>query len=163
MWIEGTKGTGMIAPICEQLDSAGFEAVDVHMTDLLGGQTQIMFASLVSALPLIRQNRLRALGVTSAQRAAALPELPTISESGLKGYDASSWQGISAPAGVPREIIQKMSADVAKIVKRPDIRDKILGLGGVPVGNSPEEFGAFFKGDIDKWARVIQNANIKVE
>lgn len=130
------------------------------LTDLLGGQTQIMFASLVSALPHIRQARLRALGVTSLKRAAALPEVPTISESGLRGYDVAVWMGVVAPAGTPPAIVMQLNRQVAAIVQSPDIRERLAVQGLEAVADSPAEFGAYIASEVGKWAAVIRQAGV---
>lgn len=130
------------------------------LTDLLGGQTQIMFASLVSALPLIRQNRLRALGVTSSQRAAALPELPTISESGLRGYDVSVWQGMVAPAGTSPALIAQLNRQFAQVLQSVDLREKLAAQGLEAVTSSPAEFRTYIASEVRKWSAVIRQAGI---
>ena len=130
------------------------------LTDLLGGQTQIMFASLVSALPHIRQSRLRALGVTSLKRAAALPEVPTISESGLRGYDVSVWMGIVAPAATPSPMIAQLNRQIAAILQSPDIRERLAVQGLEAVSDSPAEFGTYIASEVRKWAAVIKQAGV---
>ncbi len=130
------------------------------LTDLLGGQTQAMFASLVSAIPHVRQNRLRALGMTALQRSAALPEVPTISESGLRGYDVSVWMGIAAPAGTPPAVIAQLNRQVAAILKTPDIREKLAAQGLEAVTDTPAEFTAYIAAEVPKWAKVIRQAGI---
>ena len=133
------------------------------LTDLLGGQTQLMFASLVSALPHIRQNRLRALGVTSVQRAAALPDTPTIGESGLRGYDVSVWMGILAPAGTPPEIVARIHREIARIVQSPDIRERLAAQGLEAATNTPAEFSAYIEAEVAKWGRVIRQAGVTAD
>jgi len=130
------------------------------LTDLLGGQTQIMFASLVSALPHIRQARLRALGVTSLKRAAALPDLPAISEAGLRGYDVSVWMGIVAPAGTPPAIIAQLNRQIAALLQSPDIRERLAVQGLEAAGNSPAEFRTYIASEVRKWAVVIKQAGV---
>jgi tripartite-type tricarboxylate transporter receptor subunit TctC len=130
------------------------------LTDLLGGQTQAMFASLVSAIPHVRQNRLRALGMTSTQRSAALPEVPTISESGLRGYDVSVWMGIVAPAGTPPAVIAQLNRQIAAILKMPEVRDKLGAQGLEAVTDTPAEFTAYIAAEVPKWAKVIRQAGI---
>jgi tripartite-type tricarboxylate transporter receptor subunit TctC len=130
------------------------------LTDLLGGQTQIMFASLVSALPHIRQGRLRALGVTTLQRAAALPEVPTISESGLRGYDVAVWQGIVAPAGTPSVVIAQLNRQIAAILQAPEIRERLAAQGLEAITNSPRDFGNYIAAEVRKWAVVIRQAGV---
>jgi len=130
------------------------------LTDLLGGQTQIMFASLVSALPHIRQARLRALGVTSLKRAAALPDLPAISEAGLRGYDVSVWMGIVAPAGTPPAIIAQLNRQIAALLQSPDIRERLAVQGLEAASNSPAEFRTYIASEVRKWAVVIKQAGV---
>jgi tripartite-type tricarboxylate transporter receptor subunit TctC len=130
------------------------------LTDLLGGQTQIMFASLVSALPHIRPARLRALGVTSLKRAAALPEVPAISEAGLRGYDVSVWMGIVAPAGTPPAIIAQLNRQIAALLQSPDIRERLAVQGLEAASNSPAEFRSYIASEVRKWAVVIKQAGV---
>ena len=130
------------------------------LTDLLGGQTQIMFASLVSALPHIRQARLRALGVTSLKRAAALPDLPAINEAGLRGYDVSVWMGIVAPAGTPPAIIAQLNRQIAALLQSPDIRERLAVQGLEAASNSPAEFRTYIASEVRKWAVVIKQAGV---
>ncbi len=130
------------------------------LTDLLGGQTQIMFASLVSALPHIRQSRLRALGVTSLKRAAALPDLPAISEAGLRGYDVSVWMGIVAPAGTPPAIIAQLNRQIAALLQSPDIRERLAVQGLEAASKSPAEFRTYIASEVRKWAVVIKQAGV---
>ena len=130
------------------------------LTDLLGGQTQIMFASLVSALPHIRQARLRALGVTSLKRAAALPDLPAINEAGLRGYVVSVWMGIVAPAGTPPAIIAQLNRQIAALLQSPDIRERLAVQGLEAASNSPAEFRSYIASEVRKWAVVIKQAGV---
>ena len=130
------------------------------LTDLLGGQTQIMFASLVSALPHIRQARLRALGVTSLKRAAALPDLPAINEAGLRGYDVSVWMGIVAPAGTPPAVVAQLNRQIAAILQSPDIRERLAVQGLEAASNSPAEFRTYIASEVRKWAVVIKQAGV---
>ncbi|MEO8441229.1 MAG: tripartite tricarboxylate transporter substrate binding protein [Betaproteobacteria bacterium] len=130
------------------------------LTDLLGGQTQAMFASLVSALPHVRQNRLRALGMTATHRSPALPEVPTISESGLRGYDVAVWMGIVAPAGTPPAIVAQLNRQIAAILKTPEIRERLGVQGLEATTNSPAEFAAYIATEVPKWAKVIKQAGV---
>jgi tripartite-type tricarboxylate transporter receptor subunit TctC len=130
------------------------------LTDLLGGQTQLMFASLVSALPHVRQNRLRALGVTTLRRAAALPEIPAINEAGLRGYDVSVWQGMVAPTGTPPAVIAQINRQIAAILQSPDLRERLAAQGLEAVTNSPPEFGSYIAAEAGKWAAVIRQAGV---
>jgi tripartite-type tricarboxylate transporter receptor subunit TctC len=132
--------------------------------DLIAGNTQVMFDNLPSALPHIRSGRLKAFGVTSLQRAPALPDVPTIEEAaGLKGFDATSWFGLLAPAGTPKEIVAKVHQDVAKVLTSADMRERFLAQGAAPVGNTPEQFAAHIRSEIDKWTRVVKFSGAKVD
>ena len=113
------------------------------LTDLMGGQVQLMFDSLPSSISHVKSGKLRAIAVTTAKRSSALPSVPTIAESGVPGFDISTWYGIWAPAGTPTEIVSKLSGEIAKIVKLADVRERLGGLGAEPAGNSPDEFAAY--------------------
>lgn len=130
------------------------------MPELLSGQIQMSFTSLVSALPSIKQSRLRPLGVTSLQRAASLPEVPTISESGLKGYEVTVWQGIVAPARTPQAIIAQLNRQISAILQIPDTRERLAAQGLEPAANKPEQFGAYIATEVVKWGKVIKHAGI---
>ena len=134
------------------------------ITDLIAGNMTVMFDNLPSALPHIKSGRLRALAVTSRTRSPALPNVPTIEEAaGLKGFDASSWFGLFAPAGTPRAIVDKVQADVAKALALPEVRERFLAQGADPGGNTPEQFAAFIRAETDKWTRVVKFSNAKVD
>jgi tripartite-type tricarboxylate transporter receptor subunit TctC len=133
------------------------------LTDLLGGQVQLMFDNLPSALPHIKAGKLRAVAVTSSKRAPALPDLPTIAESGVPGFEASSWFGILAPAGTPREIVMKINAEANKALQSPDMKEKLLSQGAEAVGNSPEYFADYIKSETVKWAKVVKDSGAKVD
>ena len=133
------------------------------ITDLLGGQIHMSFTSLVSALPYIRQGRLRPLGVTSLTRAASLPELPTISEAGLKGYEVTVWQGMLAPAGTPLPVIEQLNAQIAKIVRSPETRERLAVQGLEPAYSKPAEFAAYITTEVVKWGKVIKQAGMTAD
>ena len=130
------------------------------MTELLAGQIQLTFSSLISSLPHIKQGRLRALGVTSLKRAASLPEVPTISESGLKGYEITVWQGMVAPAGTPQPVIAELNRQIVKILQAPETRERLAVQGLEPAAGTPEQFGAFIAAEVAKWTKVIKQAGI---
>jgi len=111
----------------------------------------------------VKAGKIRALAVTPAKRSPAAPDLPTLDEAGLKGYDASSWFGLFAPAGTPGEVVAKIAAESQRILQLPDVRDRLLGLGAQPVGSAPAEFGKFVQDEISKWAGVIRKAGVKLE
>lgn len=133
------------------------------LVDQMAGRVETSFSIAVGALPFVREGKLRALGVSTRVRFPPLPEVPTIDEAGLNGFDASSWQGIVMPAGVPREIVELMSTTLAAGLKAPEMRARILDMGGIVVGNTPEEFAAFYKAEAVKWARVAKGANVRVD
>ena len=132
------------------------------LTDILAGRIDTYFAVMASGLPLVQNGQLRALGVTTAERVQAAPEVPTIAEAGVPGYDTSSWFAFFVPAKTPPEIIGKMRADIAAVLAEPPIKAKLDQLGLIPVGSTPEELGAHLRAEMDKWAPVIKAANIKV-
>jgi tripartite-type tricarboxylate transporter receptor subunit TctC len=133
------------------------------LTDLMSGQVQSMFGTILAAAPQVRIGKIRAIAVTGPKRTTALEEVPTFAESGLEGYDASSWNGISVPAGTPRPIVDKLNAEIVKIMRTPGVFDRLAADGTTPTGSTPEEFTAFIKAEQAKWSKVVREANIKSE
>ncbi len=133
------------------------------ITAILSGEVSTMFMPALTALPLIQSGRLRALGVTSLERLPALPELPTVSESGLKGYQSSQWYGILAPAGTPPEILNLLNGHAAKIMHTPEMKERMKNSGSVAVGSSREMFSKFLQTEFTKWAKVIKDSGAKVD
>jgi tripartite-type tricarboxylate transporter receptor subunit TctC len=134
------------------------------MQDLIAGNMDVMFDNLPSAMPHIKSGRLKALGVTSSQRSPALPDVPTIEDAGgLKGYEASSWFGLLAPAGAPVEIVNRLQQESAKALSRAEVKDKLLAQGAIAVGNTPSEFASFIRNEHVKWARVVKASGAKVD
>jgi tripartite-type tricarboxylate transporter receptor subunit TctC len=131
------------------------------LTDLLAGQIPVMFVSNISALPHVKAGKLKALGVTGAERTALAPEIPTIAESGLAGYEAYGWYGIAAPARTPAAVIARLQAEVAKIAQNPAMKSRLAAQGLELVGNTPAQFDAFIRAEIDKWRAVLKAAGIK--
>ena len=132
------------------------------LTDLLGGQVQVLFTGLLSAIEYIRVGRLRALAVTSATRSNALPDIPSLSEF-LPGYEADDWKGIGAPKGTPVEIIAKLNEGINGALADPRMKARLADLGGIPLSGSPADFGKFIAAETEKWGKVIRAANIKAE
>ena len=130
------------------------------LQDLMSGQVQVVIDNIPPYLPQVKAGKIRALAVTPAKRSPAAPELPTVDEAGVKGYEASTWFGLFAPAGTPAAVVAKLSAETRRILDLPDMRDRLLGLGAQPAGNTPEEFARFVQGEIAKWAKVIRDANV---
>jgi tripartite-type tricarboxylate transporter receptor subunit TctC len=133
------------------------------MGDLVGGQVQLIFATAASAIPHIKSGRIKGIAVTTAKRSSLLPELPTISEAGLAGFDANNWYGLVAPAKTPRAIIDQLNAEVTKILNMPDVRTTLFNQGLDPAPGTPEQFGAYIKSERAKWAKVIQDSGAKAE
>jgi len=133
------------------------------LRNLMGGQVQVVIDRIAPYLAQIKAGKIRALAVTASKRSPLAPQLPTVAEAGLKGYDAAAWFGLFAPAGTPAEIVAKISRETQRIVNLPDIRERLLGLGAQPVGNSPQEFARFVQDEIEKWGKVIRGANVTPE
>ena len=131
--------------------------------DLLGGHVQVMFSGFSAAMPHIKSAKVRALAVTGAGRSPALPDVPTIAEQGFPGVEATAWYGVLAPAGTPRPIVARLHDDVVKILKVPDVVQKLDGLGFEIVGSTPEAFGAYIKSEIKKWEKVVRASGAKAE
>jgi tripartite-type tricarboxylate transporter receptor subunit TctC len=131
--------------------------------DLISGQVAAMTTTTLSAMPLVRSNRLRALGVTSVKRSAVLPDVPTIAEAALPGYEAVQWYGVLAPAGTPREVVVRLHAAIVRALQEGNVKERLLSDGAEPVGNSPEEFAAVIRRDLAKWGKVIKDAGITPE
>lgn len=131
------------------------------IVDLLGGHVDISFPSTASVLPHVQQGRLRALGVTSVRRSPAYPDVPTIAEAGLTGFEVQGWYGVLGPARMPKEIVTRLSTEIIKLAKHPDIRARLLKLGAEPAGSTHEEFTMLISNDQAKWAKVIAAANLK--
>jgi len=138
-----------------------YKGVQPGMVDVISGQVAINFPSILTALGHVRSGRVRALAVTGATRTRAAPELPTMQEAGVKGYESATWYGIVAPAGTPLEVVNKIGAEVGAILKQPDTHERLSREGADPVGSSPQEFGRFMQREIEKWRRVIHTAGIQ--
>jgi len=133
------------------------------LTDLLGGHVDLSFPSTAAALPHVQAGRLRVLGITSPRRSQAYPDVPTLHEAGVPGFDVVGWYGVIGPARMPKDIVATLSNEIARFVKKGDVRAKILKAGAEPVGNTAEEFAAFIAADHTKWVKVITAAKIKTE
>ena len=167
-----SAGTGAPSHLCVELFSTMAKIEMIHvpykgmapgMTDLLGGQVQLAFPTISAGIPHIRSGKLRALGVTTAKRSPAAPDVPTIAEAALPGFEASNWYGLVAPAKTPPAIIKKVHDDIARILATPDVRDKMINQGMEATSNTPEAFSAHIKNEIVKWAKVVKASGAKPE
>ena len=140
-----------------------YKTVAAAITDLVAGQLQVMFTVGPAGLPQIRAGRIRGLAVSTAKRSAFAPELPTVAESGLPGFDVFGWNGLLAPAGTPGSVIAKLHGEIVKALGDREVRERIAGFGFEPVGDSPEEFGEFIKSDIARWAKVAKESGARVD
>jgi len=132
------------------------------MTALIGGEIQTYFSAPVVAIPQMKAGRVRALGVSTKNRLAVIPDVPTIAEAGLPGYEVVGWNGILAPARTPRAIIDRLHDAIVKVIRTPDVAAAITAQGIEPIGNTPEEFARVIRTDIDKWAKLIKGARTRI-
>ena len=133
------------------------------IADLLGGHVVLIFDNLASVLPHVKVGRLRALAVTSLKRLPLVPELPTVAESGVAGFELTGWHGMFAPAGTPRDIVQRLSSEISRILAAPDMRQQLAGQGVDPVGSTPEQFAVFQNSEAAKWAQAIKVSDARAE
>jgi len=168
----GTFGTGTSAHLAGELfksmakvnmTAVPYKGAAPAITDVIGGQIQVVFTTVASAASLIESGQLRALAVTSAQRSPAFPQLPTVSEAGVPGYAAEAWYGLFAPARTPRELIERLNKSVAKAVRSDAFRRLSVNEGLVMAAGSPEELGRYFLSEEERWRKVIEAAGIKIE
>lgn len=168
----GSPGNGSTAHLSMELFKSltGTQMVHVPykgsagvLADVMAGQISLTMDNIPVYLPHVKAGKIRALGVSSAKRAPAAPEIPTVSEAGVPGLEAVSWFGLLAPAKTPGLIVEKLSAETARILKLPDVNKRIAELGAEPVGGTPQDYAAFIRSEIVKWRKVIQTAGVKVE
>jgi len=167
-----SSGTGAASHLSGELfkSLAGVDLLHVPykgtgqaLSDLLAGHVDLMFAPGQTVMPHVQSGKLKALGVTGARRSQTLPDLPTVAESGLPGYEAVGWFGLLAPAATPKETVAKLSADANRVLAMREVREKMLGLGAEPEGDTPEEFARFIRSDQAKWSRLIKEAGITLD
>lgn len=167
-----SAGTGsgghMAAELFKQM--AGIQAQHVpykgtgpSLVDLVSGQIQASFAGMVPVQPFIRGGRVRALAVTSARRVPALPDLPTVAESGLAGFEVIGWYGVLAPAGVPRQIVAKLNGEIVNVLRDPEVKKRLTSDGAEVVASTPEEFERFLRADVGKWAKVVKATGARLD
>ena len=168
----GSSGTGGAPQLAGELfkAQAGVDMLHVPykglgpaLTDLLGGQIQIVFADVGLVTANLKAGKLRGLAITSAARSAVLPELPTVAEAGVPGYAAGTWYGVFAPAGTPAPVVTRLSEEIRKVLALPEIRNALQAQGVEAAGNTPEQYAAFVREEYNKWGKVIRDANIKAE
>jgi len=133
------------------------------IVDLIAGQVHLDFDSVPPVINHVRAGKLRALAVTSAKRFSLLPDIPTITEAGVPGFDMSTWWGLVAPGAVNKDVVSRLHGETIKLLRQPDVKEKIAFVGAETVGNSPEEFGAYIRSERAKYARIVKDANIKVD
>jgi tripartite-type tricarboxylate transporter receptor subunit TctC len=139
-----------------------YKGITQGVTDVLAGQVSMTF-DLATVMPHVKSGKLRPIAVANRARATALPDVPTIAEAGVPGYEASAWYGLFAPAGTPPATIARLNAEVVKALGRPDVKERLVGLGAEPGGNSPEAFAAFIRSEVDKWGKVVREAKIRLD
>jgi tripartite-type tricarboxylate transporter receptor subunit TctC len=167
-----SSGSGTPAHLAGELfkSMAGINIVHVPykgsppaLTSVLSGETSMLFSPVTIAIPHTKSGKLRALGVTTAKRSKLVPELPTIGESGLPGYEVTQWYGMQAPTGTPKDVIAKINGEVGKILAMPDIIDKLALLGAEPAPSTPEFMTAYVKSEVEKWAKVVKASGAKAD
>jgi tripartite-type tricarboxylate transporter receptor subunit TctC len=140
-----------------------YKGIAPALTDLLSGEVQLMFGTVVALVPHIQAGKLRALAVTSRSRSALLPDVPTLAESGVAEYEAGSWYGVMAPAGTPREIVERLHDAIVKALREPEVAKRLAAEGAIVIGSTPEEFGAHLKTELARVGKVVRAAGIRIE
>ena len=167
-----TSGQGSIVHLATELFlyMAKIKAVHIPykgtgpaLTDTMAGHTQFLFGSIAAAAPIVKQGRLRGIAVTTAKRIPAMPDIPTLAESGVKGYDVILWHGLIGPKALPRSIVDRVNGELNKALKARDMEEKLAADGVTAAGGTPEQFAAIIKRDIEVWRGVVKRAGVKVE
>lgn len=168
----GSAGSGSSSHLAAELFSsmAGikmthvlYRVTSVVLIDLIAGRIEVYFNTLPSAMPHVRAKKLKVLAVTSLKRTLLLPDMPTVSEAGVPGYEMTAWYGVLTRDGVPQDIIQKLNADFVRTIRIPEVSEKLIEVGAEPVANTPEQFKAFIQSELKKWAKVVQESGAKVD
>jgi tripartite-type tricarboxylate transporter receptor subunit TctC len=166
----GVSGAGImvVSALFQSMTGARMAPVAYRSTPqtiaaLLSGEVSVGFPSTSAAMPHVRSAKLRGLGVTTPRRSPLAPEIPTIAEAGVPGYEASSWYGLMVPAGTPKEIVARLNADAVRVLRRPDVREKFAATDMEPVGSAPEQFAAHVRDEIAKWGKIVKAHGIRPE
>ena len=168
----GSAGNGTAGHLGMELikTMAGIDMVHIAykgsppvLADVMSGRITAAFDNVLSALPHVKAGKLRAVAVSTLKRSSAVPDVPTVSESGLKGFETSVWQGILAPAGTPKPIVDKLNAAIVGVLKRPDMNERMAGFGADVIASTPQEFASFMKADLVKWAKVVKDSGARVD
>jgi tripartite-type tricarboxylate transporter receptor subunit TctC len=167
-----TSGNGSPGHFCAELlkKLAGIDMVHIPykgagpaLIDVVGGHASLYFTSMPSAQPFVPSGRLRVIAQTSARRSPSMPDLPTVAEAGFSGYDITSWWGVLTPAGVPKDIASRLHTEIVRILNTAEVKERLAGMGTDVVSNTPEQFAAYIKAEISKWAKMIKDTGIKLE
>ena len=167
-----SSGSGAAAHLAGELFKAMTGVSMVHvpykgaqpaLTDVIAGQAQLMFATSASVIPYIKAGRLRALAVTTLQRSASVPELPTVSESGVPGFEAITWHGVVVPAATPRPLVERLNADIVRVLRMRDLRERLESLGAEVAPGAPQDFADYIAREIPKWAKVVKDSGARAE
>ncbi len=167
-----SSGSGAAAHLAAELfkSMTGTEMVHVPykgagpaLIDVLAGQCQVMFATALSVQPYLKAARLRPLAVTTARRSPTMPELPTVAEAGVPGFEASTWHGVVGPAGMPDAIIMRLNGEINRVLQLPDVRERLMSQGAEIIGGTPQEFAAYIRREIPKWAKVVKDSGARAE
>jgi tripartite-type tricarboxylate transporter receptor subunit TctC len=168
----GSSGNGQSTHLSAELFSAMAGVKMTHvpykgsapaLTDVMAGQVDLMFDTMLSSMPHVKAGKLKALGVTSAQRSSVAPDLPTVAESGLSGYEAIAWNGLLAPTGTPKEVIARLNTELKAVLESPDIRQRFEAQGFASTWNTPAAYGSFLQSEVDKWAKVVKASGAKID
>ncbi len=160
----GHLGTEMLQTIAKvKMTHIPYKGAVPAFTGLMGGEIAVYLSSIPPALPMLNSGRVKAIGVTSAKRMPSLPNVPTLAEGGLPGYEVTNWYGVMAPAGMPKEVLTRLNTDLVRILKQPDVQQRFQGEGGDVIANAPDEFSKFIRNEIAKWAKAVRESGAKVD
>jgi tripartite-type tricarboxylate transporter receptor subunit TctC len=146
-----------------RLNHVPYRGAAPAMADVMGGQVPLAFDNILTTMAQVQAGKLRALAVSTKTRSSVMPNIPTLAEAGVPGYDATAWFGVLAPAGTPPAIVEQLAAAIQKSVKTPEVTEAMLKGGAEPVGSTPAQFDTFYKAEVEKWAKVVKSANVQVE